>query len=359
MEAIDPAWRPCVAEREPFVDIQRLAFDRTPMPELANLRKEMGVYRTRGCAGEGSNLADTGAYGERMAAYLGLGGTVSVTVKTKRKATLAVTRLRSDDAFREVVSKVPAEPAFLVNLFLRDVAMVRWAVKDGVESERMFSIPKGGVGIVSLERGDTVLQASAFDCLQFYVSRAALDEIADQHGARRVETLKCPQGRIDPVANQLASTILEVMKAPGASHRPFLDHALLALLAHVARVYGEMRLETLPARGGLAPWQTRRAVEILTANIEGELCMAHVARQCELSVSYFVRAFKQTMGVPPYRWLTEQRIKRAKELLLHPGVPMADIAIKCGFADQACFIRAFKRTAEGTPGEWRRAHRAH
>ena len=103
----------------------------------------------------------------------------------------------------------------------------------------------------------------------------------------------------------------------------------------------------------------RRAVEVLTANIEGELCMAHVARECELSVSYFVRAFKQTMGIPPYRWLTEQRIRRAKELLLHPGVPMADIAIKCGFADQACFIRAFKRMAEGTPGEWRRAHRAH
>ena len=91
-------------------------------------------------------------------------------------------------------------------------------------------------------------------------------------------------------------------------------------------------------------------MEVLTANIEGELCMAHVARECELSVSYFVRAFKQTMGIPPYRWLTEQRIRRAKELLLHPGVPMADIAIKCGFADQACFIRAFKRNGRGYAG---------
>ncbi|RXH57872.1 helix-turn-helix transcriptional regulator [Granulicella sibirica] len=294
-----------------------------------------------------------------MAAYLGVDVTASVVVKTKRKATLAVTRMRSDRAFHESTSALPAEPAFLVNLYLKDVAMHRWLLKDGADAEHIFSMPKGGVGIVSLERGDTLLQTSPFDCLQFYVSRAALDEIADEHGARRVETLKCPRGKIDPVINQLAATILEAMKAPGVSHRPFLDHALLALLAHFARVYGEMRLENVPARGGLAPWQTRRAVEILTANIEGELCMAHVARECELSVSYFVRAFKQTMGIPPYRWLTEQRIKRAKELLLHPAMPMAEIAIKCGFADQACFIRAFKRTAEGTPGEWRRAHRAH
>ena len=129
--------------------------------------------------------------------------------------------------------------------------MQRWVLKDGTDVERVFSMSKGGVGIVSLERGDTLFQTSPFDCLQFYVSRAVLDEIADEHGARRVETLKCPGGKIDPVVNQLAATILEAMKAPGVSHRPFLDHALLALLAHFARVYGRCGLRTFQHGAGL------------------------------------------------------------------------------------------------------------
>jgi AraC family transcriptional regulator len=107
-------------------------------------------------------------------------------------------------------------------------------------------------------------------------------------------------------------------------------------------------------RGGLAPWQLNRALEMLKANLDGQIGLSEVARECKLSVSHFVRAFKQAVGQPPYRWLLQQRIDAAKELLLHSGLPMVEIALKCGFADQACFIRAFRKLLDTTPGEWRR-----
>jgi len=107
-------------------------------------------------------------------------------------------------------------------------------------------------------------------------------------------------------------------------------------------------------RGGLAPWQLNRATEILKANLDGQIALFQVARECKLSVSHFVRAFKQTVGEPPYRWLLQQRMDAAKELLLHSGLPMVEIALKCGFADQACFIRGFRKLLGTTPGEWRR-----
>jgi AraC family transcriptional regulator len=53
-------------------------------------------------------------------------------------------------------------------------------------------------------------------------------------------------------------------------------------------------------------------------------------------------------------WLLEQRLKTAKELLQYSTAPMVEIAARCGFGDQAAFIRAFKRMFEITPGEWRR-----
>jgi len=97
-----------------------------------------------------------------------------------------------------------------------------------------------------------------------------------------------------------------------------------------------------------------RATEILKANLDGQIALSQVARECKLSVSHFVRAFKQTVGEPPYRWLLQQRMDAAKELLLHSGLPMVEIALKCGFADQACFIRGFRKLLGTTPGEWRR-----
>ena len=76
-----------------------------------------------------------------------------------------MTRLRSEKAFHESVTAVPTEAAFLVNLSLRDVPMQRWVLKDGTDVERVFSMSKGGVGIVSLERGDTLFQTSPFRLL--------------------------------------------------------------------------------------------------------------------------------------------------------------------------------------------------
>jgi AraC family transcriptional regulator len=297
----------------------------------------------------------SGMLGARIAAHLHLMDAPSVAVKSRRGGQLAVTRLRSEAGLREASDSIGVESAFLVNLHLRDVDSYHWS-QGKIGAGAAYS--RGAIDIVNLETGPTTFQSSPFDCLQFYVSRAALDEIADDNGARRVTTLVCPRGRIDPVVQQVGSTILEAMEKSQPSCRPFLEHTVLALLAHFARLYGDMRIDSQPVRGGLAPWQMRRATEMLLARLEGEACLSEVSRECQLSLSHFVRAFKQTIGVPPYRWLMEQRIRVAKDLLLHSSLPMTEIAAKCGFADQACFIRAFKRTAEITPGEWRRTRRS-
>ena len=85
--------------------------------------------------------------------------------------------------------------------------------------------------------------------------------------------------------------------------------------------------------------------------------MAEVANECRLSSSYFARAFKQTTGVPPFRWLTNQRVVRAKELLQDPWRELADIAQLCGFVDQSHFTRVFSKSEGHSPGRWRRLYR--
>ena len=68
----------------------------------------------------------------------------------------------------------------------------------------------------------------------------------------------------------------------------------------------------------------------------------------------FARAFKQSVGTPPHRWLLLQRVLRAKSLLRDADRPLADIAIACGFADQSHFTRVFTHIVGTSPGAWRK-----
>jgi AraC-like DNA-binding protein len=109
--------------------------------------------------------------------------------------------------------------------------------------------------------------------------------------------------------------------------------------------------------GGLAPWQARRAEDLMLKNLAGDLRLADVAQACELSVPHFSRSFRKTFGVPPYRWLQTRRIERAKALLAETGRPLAEIAVDCGFAEQSHFTKVFTGFVGVSPGAWRRMRR--
>ena len=111
------------------------------------------------------------------------------------------------------------------------------------------------------------------------------------------------------------------------------------------------------ARGGLAPWQERRAREILRANIKRGVALKEVARECGLSVGYFSHAFRRTLGVAPHKWLIEQRVAVSKEKLRGDELSLSDVAAECGFSDQSHLTRVFRRAVGVSPGAWRRAHK--
>jgi AraC family transcriptional regulator len=299
------------------------------------------------------SLVQPGTYGNRMAKHLHLPSAPSVSVKTQRKAQLAVTRLRSETGLIDRTTPFSCEPAFTVQLHLRHVSPCRlWLHGRPVPVDTAQE--EGSVSIVDLEQDPSFYLGSAFDMVQFYVPRAALDDFADENDGCRCETLAWPFGKVDPGLKNLASCLLPVLEEPAVAGQLYVDHLVFAAHAYIARTYGGIKIAPSLVRGGLAPWQLNRATEMLKANLDGQIALSQVARECKLSVSHFVRAFKQAIGQPPYRWLLQQRIDAAKQLLLHSGLPMAEIALKCGFADQACFIRAFRKLLDTTPGEWRR-----
>lgn len=261
-------------------------------------------------------------------------------------------RVQSSEGLPEIARPIVKEDGFIVALQLKAIPFIeQFFGKTKVSSG---SYPIGGVSAIDLREEPAVLLPHPFDALVLYVTQASLDEVAYVHGARRVEQLVWPLGHFDPVVYHLGKTLLTSLEQPHHTSQLVVDHVLHALHCHFVCSYGGVKTLATQFRGGLSFLQKRRATELLEANLDGKLSIHQVAEACDLSVGHFARAFRQTFRRPPYKWLIERRVDRARDLMTNSRLSLADIALQSGFADQSALNRTFKRLHGVAPGIWRR-----
>jgi AraC family transcriptional regulator len=294
----------------------------------------------------------TGAYGDGLVRYFRADASSHLITSALRKSKLAVTRIRRDTPGHGLTSPLPAEAAFSVLLQLRDCPIRELFIGGR-------SVYRGGYGarttsIVDLEEEPTANLESPFDVMHFYVSRAALNEITDDQGAPRIDRLACERGVFDPTVWHLGEALVPALERPEEIGAMFADHLLLATHTYFAVAFGGMRLPAHSRRGGLAPWQVRCATDLMIARLGEDVSLSEPAAACGLSPGYFARAFRQSVGTPPHRWLLLQRVLRAKSLLRDADFSLIDVAAACGFADQSHFTRVFTNIVGASPGAWRK-----
>ena len=112
-------------------------------------------------------------------------------------------------------------------------------------------------------------------------------------------------------------------------------------------------------RGGLAPWQARTVKTHVNTHLDGNLRIKELARLVQLSSFHFSRAFRVSFGHSPHAYVTRLRVEHAQGLILTTNLTLGQIALACGFADQAHFTKQFRRSCGESPGEWRRTRWAH
>jgi len=269
--------------------------------------------------------------------------------KVSEQASFTFGRFRSAKGVPQISLPIMGECGYIIALQLKAIPFIEQFFRNKKVSSGAY--PVGGVSVIDLREEPSILLPNPFDVLVLYVTQAALDRVADAHHASRVKQLVWPHGAYDPVVYGLGRTLLLSLNR---SSKCFLDHVLQALNCHFICVYGGITLSPKRYRGGLSSSQMRRATELLDANLSGDIALQQVAEACGLSVGHFARAFKETFGRPPYLWLTERRIDRARDLMTNSHLSIAEIATLCGFADQSAFNRSFKGVHGIPPGVWRR-----
>ncbi|WP_229907548.1 helix-turn-helix domain-containing protein [Amycolatopsis oliviviridis] len=102
--------------------------------------------------------------------------------------------------------------------------------------------------------------------------------------------------------------------------------------------------------GGLLPWITER--------LDRPLTVEDLARRANMSSRNLARHFRSATGTTPLRWLLNQRIRRAQELLERTDDSVDLIAEATGMGSAATLRRHFNRTVGVPPDSYRRTFRA-
>jgi AraC family transcriptional regulator len=293
-----------------------------------------------------------GAYGAQFGTRFHLSSAPTLAVSIANQLQVAVTELRSE-GMPELPLPIPAEEAFSIHLHLRETDNASLWIRGQLVAEGKLC--SGSACISDLEKPPVLYLPERFHFLQFYIPRKALNGFCYDHRLEPIGTLRWGRKDLDETLHSLGLALLPALRNPHSSSQLFVDQIGLGILAHATHRYGRVLAKETSIRGGLAPWQIRRATEFLEANLQGNTSLYSVAAECELSVSHFARAFRKTFGRPPYRWLIERRVDMAKTYLLHSNLPLADIALHCGFADQSGLNKSFRRLLKQSPGEWRRS----
>ena len=299
---------------------------------------------------------EDGAFGRRMAGYLSPRDRYAITANTLRSPQLVATSLQCDWGLFGLSDPIPSEKAFIVSVQLKELPFHELRLR-GATVQTGYH-PKGGVSALNLEDDPRFFFPCSFHCLQFYLSRTTLDELADEHHAKRIDTLSWPHAAVDETVSHLSLALLAAFENPVTAGRLFVDHVALALSTHFAYAYGGMRAAARDTRSSLAPWQERRCEALMSDNLAKDLSLGDLAKECRLSVGRFVRAFKQSTGEAPYRWLLKRRVETAKEMLQFSELAIQEIAVACGFADPRRLTRAFTAVVGTAPEVWQRHREA-
>jgi AraC family transcriptional regulator len=149
----------------------------------------------------------------------------------------------------------------------------------------------------------------------------------------------------------------QLLAAAGAEHglgRLYVEALTNALSYHLIEHHASYERRVASPGPRLPAPVLARIDAYLEANTERLITLEALAELANLSVFHFARRFKLTTGQPPYQYVLDWKIRRARQLLAAAGPPVAAISDALGFASPAHFAAAFKRATGQSPRQFQR-----
>lgn len=124
-------------------------------------------------------------------------------------------------------------------------------------------------------------------------------------------------------------------------------------LAHISRVSERRQQQSTELRGGLPGRSLKRISDYVHENLSQQISLGELSDIAGLSKRHFLRAFQESVGTTPYRYLLGLRIDEAKRRLAETDDSITDIALAAGFGHAQHFSTSFRKATGETPSSYR------
>jgi len=108
----------------------------------------------------------------------------------------------------------------------------------------------------------------------------------------------------------------------------------------------------------LLAWQVRKVLDYIDRQIAGRVLVADLCALVGRSEAHFSRSSRGTFGYSPHAFVVRRRVELAAKYMHETDMSLSDIALGCGFVDQAHLCKHFRVVTGKTPAAWRRTKRA-
>ncbi|WP_179957611.1 helix-turn-helix domain-containing protein [Exilibacterium tricleocarpae] len=182
------------------------------------------------------------------------------------------------------------------------------------------------------------------------LAKSAL-EVADK-GPYKIE-LPHQLGLVDPFMRQLGEKIKKEVDRGSPFGTIFVETAVSLLSVYLLQEYCSVTYKVPEYRCSLSTSKLRLLFDYIHSHLDREISLNVLAGLVHMSTYHFARLFKDTVGLPPHKYVMQQRIEKAKRLLRSTDMPVSLVALEVGYTNSN-FFHTFKKVTGHTPNTFRK-----
>ena len=152
----------------------------------------------------------------------------------------------------------------------------------------------------------------------------------------------------DPLLSAVMTALWRDAETHGLTSA-FFEQGLLVIFNQLANYRKKTSLPR-PVRP-LSGNSLKRSLEFIESRLDSNLRVAEIARETNLDIRTFTRAFRAAAGYAPFEYLTMRRMEVAKGLL-RKGDSVTNVSMTVGYSNPSKFAAALRRLNGRAPKQW-------
>jgi AraC family transcriptional regulator len=190
--------------------------------------------------------------------------------------------------------------------------------------------------------------------LTINLSRSLVETAADAMGVSANRVSIAPQLHVrDPQIEHIGWAIKHELETNEPIGRLYAESLGLALASHLIRRYAPRGARRI-SEAGLSKRRLQRVTDYIHQHLASDLSLVELAATVNVSPSHFNLLFKQSVGLSAHQYVIRRRIEHAIHLLLDERIPLSEVALRAGFANQSHLASSMQRLVGVTPASLRR-----